>query len=88
MKLKKLIIAATLVFSFMVGNMGVMEAQAACSGYIEYATGESFCDNTDGCGFLWLKDTRKTYSYQMRYCDEDGMQVLKTRALFVKDGCC
>lgn len=89
MKLKKRMVALMLATAVVLGSAGsYMQVEAKCSGYTEYARGKAFCDNTDGCGFLWLKYTKKHKSYQERYCDKNKRQVRETRALYVKDGCC
>jgi len=89
MKLKKMIIATMLTSAFVVGSLGsTMEVQAGCTNFTEYAADTSFCDNTDGCGFLWLQNTKKHLSYQHRFCDIDGKQYYQQRKLYVVDGCC
>lgn len=89
MKAKKFIMAAMLASVFMLGSTGrVMEVEAACSGYTEYKADEAYCDNEDGCGFLWLDDTLKYKSYQERYCDLDGEQKRFERTTYIKISCC
>lgn len=89
MRLKKMIVTTLLTTVIVAGSLGsVVEVQAACSNYTEYMKGISICDNTDGCGWFWLQDTKKHRSYQERYCSKDGKQVHEKRTVFVVDGCC
>lgn len=86
-KLLKKIAVTTMGVSIAISIFAV-PVSASCSSWTTYYTSSSYCDNSDGCGFLWLKDTKKHRAYQERYCAEGGKQVRKTRTILVKDGCC
>ena len=89
MKLKKKILGVAMMSAFVLGSLGdVAEAQAKCTNWTQMEVLDEYCDDSDGCGFLWLKDAKKFKVSQERYCDKGGKQVRETRVHYKKSGCC
>ena len=56
-KLLKKIAVTTMGVSIAISIFAV-PVSASCSSWTTYYTSSSYCDSSDGCGFLWLKDTK------------------------------
>lgn len=83
------VLILTVLALLMFGSVFASAAMAAnCTDWVTEVTYDSFCDNTDGCGWFWQKDTEKHWEYQTRICYEDGNYYLYERYILVKDGCC
>lgn len=86
--MKKIIVLG--LASLMLLATSVPVSAQTCSDWIVYKTGPSICDVEDGCGFLWLKDTRTAVESLRRAClnDEGTEAYIQYGMRNVKLGCC
>lgn len=93
-KLKKIALVLTFACVFtLINGATVAQAAKSCGNWETYSS-STYCDESDGCGFLWLQSTSKTVKNQTRVCSEvspDNGTVTITReyqTVVSKNGCC
>ena len=60
-----------------------------CSDWKTVKIGDAFCDSSDRCGLLWLKETNKVRVYAERVClRSDATAYREGRIMQTKLGCC
>lgn len=83
-------LAALLMTISIMGTNGTQASAAGgCGNWELYRFDSAYCDEKDGCGFLWLKDTHKQKRYYRRNCVKPNNKLYTEVKSVVEDlGCC
>ncbi len=88
-RIMRLIVALLLTISIIGANGTKAMAAGGCSNWELVGLSNDYCDEDDGCGFLWLKDTHKQGKLYKRTCvDYTGNISYEFKIEMEKLGCC